>query len=71
MEKKIGDIVWLDGYTSIAQQNSRRYPIERIDYKFDKDTGEKFAIYFVANRWFDSRNGGEYENNDSMYYIEI
>jgi hypothetical protein len=72
MEKKIGDTVWLDGYTSFAQQNSQEEcEIEKIDYKFDKDTGEKFAIYFVADRWFDSRDGGEYDNPESMYYIEI
>jgi hypothetical protein len=71
MEKKIGDLVWLDGYTSSAQQNSRQYKIEKIDYKFDKDTGDRFAIYFVADRWFDSRDGGEYDNDKSMYYIEM
>jgi len=72
MEKKVGDIVWLDGYTSFAQQNSQEeFEIKEIDYKFDKDTGEKFAIYLVDRRWFDSRDGGEYDNDKSMYFIEI
>lgn len=71
MEKKIGDVVWLDGYTSFAQQNSKKYEIEKIDHKFDKDTGERFAIYFVAGTWFDGRDGGAYDNEMSMYYIEL
>jgi hypothetical protein len=71
-EKIVGDLVWMDGYTSFTQQNAQEeYPIEKIDYKFDKDTGEKFPIYFVNERWFDARDGGEYDNEKSMYYIEL
>lgn len=71
-EKMVGDLVWLDGYTSFAQQNAQEeYPIEKIEYKFDEDTGEKFPIYFVFERWFDGRDGGEYNNEESMYYIEL
>ena len=68
---KIGDLVWLDGYTSFAQQNSQEeYKIEKIDYKFDKNTGGKFIIYFVDEKWYDGRDGSAYDNNKSMYYIE-
>lgn len=67
-EKIVGDLVWI----SFTQQNTQEeYSIEKIDYKFDKDTGKKFPIYFVNERWFDSRNGGEYDNEKSMYHIEI
>jgi hypothetical protein len=72
MEKKVGDLVWLDGYTGLAQQNAQEeYEIEKIDYKFDKDTGEKFPIYLVRDTWYDGRDGGEYDNDLSMYYIEL
>jgi hypothetical protein len=71
MTKKIGDLVFFDGYNSIAQQYSDEYPILNIDYKYDEDTGEKFPIYFVADRWFDGRNGGEYNKDNSMFYIEL
>lgn len=71
-EKIVGDLVWMDGYTSMAQQNSQEeYPIEKIEYKFDKDTGVKFPIYFVNDMWFDGRDGGAYDNEKSMYYIEL
>jgi hypothetical protein len=70
-EKIVGDLVWLDGYTSMAQQNARERRIEKIEHKFDKDTGVRFPIYFVADRWFDGRDGGAYDDNDCMYYIEI
>jgi len=71
-DKNVGDLVWLDGYTSMAQQNAQEeYEIEKVDYKFDKDTGVKFPVYFLADRWFDGRDGGAYDDNDCMYYIEI
>jgi len=70
-QHKVGDLVWLDGYTSFAQQNSQEeHEIEQIDYKFDKDTGKKFPIYFVDGKWYDGRDGGAYDNDKSMYYIE-
>ena len=72
MDKKVGDLVWLDGYTGMAQQNSQEeYEIEKVDYKFDADTGEKFPIYFVRGNWYDGRDGGAYNNDNSMYYIEL
>lgn len=71
MKKKVSDLVWLDGYTGFAQQNSQeKFEIEKIDHKFDKDTGKKFAIYFVDGDWYDSRDGSAYNNENSMYYIE-
>jgi hypothetical protein len=72
MEKKVGDLVWLDGYTGLAQQNAQEEcEIKKIEYKFDKDTGEKFPIYLVRDTWYDVRDGGEYDNDLSMYYIEL
>ena len=48
MERNIGDLVWLDGYTSFAQQNSQEeFEIEKKEYRFDEVTGEKYPIYFV------------------------
>lgn len=72
MEKNVGDLVWFDGYTSFAQQNAQKnFEIEKKEYRFDKLSGEKFAIYFVSNRWFGGRDGGEYDNKNGMYYIEL
>jgi hypothetical protein len=69
--KDVGDYVHVDGYTSMAQQNFRKTSIIGVDYKFDPDTGDKFKILQIDNgEWFDSRNGGCYSNENSMYYIE-
>lgn len=72
MEKNIGDLVWLDGYTGMAQQNSQEeFEIENKEHRFDNLTGEKYPIYLVNGRWFDGRNGGAYNDEECMYYIEI
>lgn len=71
MEKKVGDKVWLDGYTSLAQQNSGMEVITKVEYRFDKMIGEKFPIYFIGSGVFDGRDGGAYDNDRSMYYIHL
>ena len=67
--KNVGDEVWIDGYTSMAQQNFGKRIITGIDYRFDETTGEKYKIIQIDNDWYDSRDGGCYSNKDSMYYI--
>ena len=71
MEKNIGDNVYLDGYNTIAQCNSRMCTIEQKEYRFDPISGEKFPIYFTANTWFDGRDGSAYNNEKSMYYLDL
>lgn len=72
MEKNIGDLVWIDGYTSFAQQKSQeKFGIEKKEYRFDDLSGEKYPIYFVDGRWFDGRNGDAYKDDNCMYYIEF
>lgn len=68
---KVGDKVYVDGYTSMAQQNSGEETIEKIEPRFDEITGEKYEIYKVGGAWYDSRDGYCYSNKNSMYYIEI
>lgn len=67
----VGDKVYVDGYTSMAQQNSGEEKIKKIDFRYDEKTGEKFDIYKVGSDWYDSRDGSCYSNKNSMYYIEI
>lgn len=71
MERNIGDLVWIDGHTSFAQQNSQEFEIKQKEYRFDEISGEKFPIYFVNDRWFDGRDGGGYNDKKCMYYIEL
>lgn len=68
---KVGDKVYIDGYTSMAQQNSGEDTIKKIESRFDEITGEKFDIYKVSGEWYDSRDGSCYSNKKSMYYIEM
>ena len=70
IDKNIGDMVYLDGYTSMAQQNSREVVITGVDYRFDTITGENFKIVQVNDGWYDTRDGSNYSNLNSMYYIE-
>ena len=71
MELKVGDEVYMDGYTSIAQQNAGKEEIKAIDYRFDEITGEKFPIFKINNDWFDGRDGSCYSNKNLMYYIDF
>jgi hypothetical protein len=72
MDKKVGDEVWIDGYTSMAQQSAPdKSVIEKIRYKYDVDTGVPYPIYLVAGHWYDSRTGGDCDNKQSMYYMEL
>lgn len=71
MEKNIGDVVWVDGYTSFAQQNAQRCEIKNKEYRFDEKSAEKFPIYFVDGRWYDGRDGSPYKDEKCMYYIEL
>ena len=68
---KVGDKVYIDGYTSMAQQNSGEDTIKKIESRFDEITGEKFDIYKVGGDWYDSRDGSCHSNKNSMYYIEL
>jgi hypothetical protein len=68
---KVGDKVYVDGYTSMAQQNSGEDTIKEIGVRYDEVTGEKFDIYKVGGSWYDSRDGGCHSNKNSMYYIEL
>jgi hypothetical protein len=70
-ERNIGDVVYKDGYTSMAQNNFGKVTITNIDYRFDEVTGDKFKIIQIDNgEWYDSRSGDCYSNKKSMYYIE-
>lgn len=69
-EPKVGDLVWLDGYTTIAQQIFGQYPIEKIEERFDNFTGEKFLILLVNGDWYDERDGACYSNINSMYFLD-
>jgi hypothetical protein len=73
MSKKVGDIVWMDSYTSMGQSALGHYnesKIEKIEYRFDEKTGDKFPIYKVGNDWYDG-SGRSYSNDSSMYYIDL
>lgn len=68
---KVGDKVYIDGYTSMAQQNARESTIEDIKVQYDKDSGESFNVCLVEGYWFDMRDGTNYSSPDSMYYIDL
>lgn len=70
-DKNVGDTVYLDGYTSMAQQNAGERKITSVDHRYDSISGERFKIIQISNgEWFDTRDGGCYSNKNSMYYLE-
>jgi hypothetical protein len=68
---KIGDNVYIDGYTSMAQQNARTAKVDDIQTRYDELTGKPFDIVLVDGDWYDTRDGGCHSNKNSMYYIEF
>ena len=54
---KIGDSVYIDGYTSMAQNNAGISETEDVSTRYDELTGEQFTIYKVGESWFDGRDG--------------
>ena len=68
-EVNIGDKVYIDGYTSMAQQNFGVRDVIDIKYKYDEGTGERYKVIVINAGEFDSRTG-ESLNKNSMYYIE-
>lgn len=66
----VGDQVYVDGYTSMAQQNADWETIEKIKTKYN-DTGVEFQIYKVGDEWYDSRDGSCFSNPKSMYYLDL
>jgi hypothetical protein len=70
--RNVGDRVYLDGCTSMAQQNAEIVTIGKVDWRFDEVTGEKFPIYHIGDgEWYDGRDGGCYSKKESMYYLEL
>ena len=54
--REVGDRVYLDGCTPMAQQNAEIVTIGKIDWRFDEKTGEKFPIYHIGDgEWYDGR----------------
>jgi hypothetical protein len=70
-EIKVGDKVYVDGHTSMAQQNAHEAVVEEIKPQFNKDTGNKFFICRVGDDWYKIDDGSCYSNEKSMYYIEF
>lgn len=68
--KEKGDKVYLDCYTSMGASSAGVREVHDTAFRFDHITGEKFKILKVDSEWYDSRNGGCYQNNGWMYYIE-
>lgn len=73
-EFKVGDLVYMDGYTSMAQSAlayDKGSKVKEVRYKFDEDTGEKYQQIKVNRSWYDARNGACVSNKNSMYFIIV
>lgn len=68
---QVGDEVYVDGYTSMAQQNAENERIKEVRFKYDEESGERYPIYKVAGAWYDGRDGSCHSNKKSMYFIDL
>lgn len=68
---QVGDKVWMDGATSMAQQSAGNVTITKVDHRFDPITGEKFPVYYTQGQWWDGRTGSSYPDGKSMYYLDL
>lgn len=66
----VGDKVWMDGFTnaSMAQQNAGVFTVEKVEYRYDTKTGEKYKVYKVGSFWFGI--DGNPISQRCLYYIE-
>lgn len=69
---EIGDSVYLNCDSSFGSSSTGVCEIDKIDYKYDENTGEKFKIIklFDNDDWYDTRSGNCFSNKNSMFYIE-
>lgn len=70
VDKDVGDEVYLDCYSSMGASSTGRTKVLDVAYKYDADTGARFKILKVHNKWYDTRNGKVYPSSSWMYFIE-
>jgi hypothetical protein len=62
-----GKKVWCGCDSGFCQENIEE--VEKIEWKFDEDTGEKYKVIMLSGgRKFDSRNGTAM-NSPAAYYL--
>lgn len=53
---EVGNKVWCGGDSGFCRSDIEK--VEKIEWKFDEDTGEKYKVIVLSgSRKFDSRNG--------------
>lgn len=70
IEKKIGDEVYIDCFSSMGSSSCGDIKITDVVIKYDSDTGEPFNVIITDEDAWDSRTGLNYTNPNYMYYIE-
>ena len=72
INKKIGDMVYVDCYSSMGAFSCGDLEITHFTYKYDEDTGEKYKIIHTGDtydgRKWDSRTGESIP--EGMFYIQ-
>lgn len=67
--KKAGDSVYLNCYSSMGASSEGPIEIIETDIRYDSVTGKPFNILIADYGCWDSRTGDSYVNKGSMYYI--
>lgn len=69
-DSKVGNLVYLECYTSLGASSTGKKIVEEIGYRYDVNTGDKFTVLRVNDDWYDSRDGTCFSNLKSMFYLE-
>ena len=69
-ELKIGDKVFMDGYTTMAQSAcayDKGSIITKDKIKYNQNNGKPYKLVFAYNEWWNAKDGSS--EKGSMYYI--
>ena len=67
---KVGDKVFMDGYTTIAQSAcayDKGSIVSKEKTKYNPDNGKPYKLVYAYDKWWNANNGAS--ENNSMYYI--
>ena len=70
-EIRIGDKVFMDGYTTMAQ-SACAYDegcfVSKDKIQYNKDNGKPYRLVWAYDEWWNAKDGSSI-NENSMYYI--
>lgn len=70
VEIKVGDNVFMDGYTTMAQSAcayDKGSVVSKAKIKYNPDNGKPYKLVYAYDQWWNAEDGSS--EKGSMYYI--